>query len=80
MLHGLIITDEEFLNRICEKYDRHDIVEMLSLDAYTILTMFWDKVQDQPDIFSDVLTKLDLETDYERDSFDDELVYDDEWT
>ena len=33
MLHGLIITDEEFLNRICEKYDRHDIVEMLSLDA-----------------------------------------------
>ena len=29
MLHGLIITDEEFLNRICEKYDRHDIVEML---------------------------------------------------
>ena len=34
----------------------------------------------QPDIFSDVLTKLDLETDYERDSYDDELVYDDEWT
>tara|TARA_R100000742_G_C4279650_1_gene104994 strand:- start:3363 stop:3575 length:213 start_codon:yes stop_codon:yes gene_type:complete len=70
MLHGLIITDEELLDRICEQYDRHDIVEMLSLDAYTILTMFWDKVQDQPDIFSDVLTKLD----YERDS------YNDEWT
>jgi|TARA_R110000796_G_scaffold23850_1_gene68321 hypothetical protein len=65
MLKGLIITDEELLDRLCLHYDRHDIVEILNLDGRQILDMFWDKVQDDPDLFSDVLTKLDYEEDIE---------------
>tara|TARA_R110002020_G_scaffold95_3_gene468 strand:- start:1169 stop:1381 length:213 start_codon:yes stop_codon:yes gene_type:complete len=70
MISGLIITDEEFMERLCSHYDRHDIVEILGLDAHTILDMFWDKVRDSPELFSDVLTKLD----YEKES------YNNEWT
>ena len=61
MLTGLIITDEELLDRLCLRYDRHDIVEMMGLDTRTLLDMFWDRVQDEPDLFSDVLTDLDYE-------------------
>jgi|TARA_R110000823_G_scaffold162829_1_gene294515 hypothetical protein len=61
MLNGLIITDEELLDRLCLHYDRHDIVEMMGLDTRTLLDMFWDRVQDEPDLFSDVLTDLDYE-------------------
>tara|TARA_R110000824_G_scaffold40855_5_gene122057 strand:+ start:5292 stop:5504 length:213 start_codon:yes stop_codon:yes gene_type:complete len=68
MLNGLIITDEEFMERLCSHYDRHDVVEILSLDAHTILDMFWDRVQDNPELFSDILTKLD----YERSNTTDE--------
>jgi|TARA_R110000803_G_scaffold41349_2_gene88937 hypothetical protein len=59
MLTGLIITDEELMNRLCEYYDRHDIVEIMGLDAKIILDMFWDRVQEHPELFSDVLTGLD---------------------
>ena len=59
MLTGLIITDEELLDRLCLRYDRHDIVELMGLDTKTLLDMFWDKVQEQPELFSDVLTGLD---------------------
>ena len=45
-------------------------LEILGLDAHTILDMFWDKVRDSPELFSDVLTKLD----YEKES------YNNEWT
>ena len=61
MLNGLIIDDEEFRERLLRYYDKHDIVELLGLSLEDILDMFWDKVQDNPSIFTEVLTDLDHE-------------------
>jgi len=68
MLNGLIIDDEELRARLLLYYDKLDLIELLNLSGQDILDAFWDRVQEDPDVFIDVLTDLDfldLETGYE---------------
>ena len=65
MLNGLIIDDEEFRARLMLFYDKHDMMELLGLRLEDILDAFWDRIQDDPTIFTEVLT--DMDRDYEED-------------
>lgn len=61
MLEGLCIEDEELRKRILDSYDIYDILELLGIEAAQVLDMYWSKVQDNPEIFSDVLTEMDYD-------------------
>jgi hypothetical protein len=83
MLDKLIIEDEELRQRILTTYSVYDIIDLMGLSIEEILDTFWDKVQENPGIFEDVLTELDYYEDYsygldgeqEEDLFEEEEEY-----
>ena len=61
MIEGLIISEEELVDRVLTHYGSDDILELLGIETEELARLLWDKIVLNYPKFSDILTEFDYE-------------------